>query len=201
MTLYLAEHFEKQRRALGLRPGQLAALIGCPNPIKAGHRIRQFELYGVVNRELFDKLAAALKIDDKTIENLIEQDRKAQYKAWLKWVKTPIQPYLVDRLMPAVYRTIPVPKGFKKRKHAELWAARIARESRRQCCLVWSRRLSIWFNREGDVVGRTTATPDKLNTPWVQLGRRKVTFSKDLRSAIPVDSPKQRCNSLRDRRR
>jgi hypothetical protein len=72
--------------------------------LKNGNRIRQFELKGIISPELFDKLLTALEIDAATVEKLVEEDRREFFKKWLEWVNEPIQPYLVERLIAAVYR-------------------------------------------------------------------------------------------------
>lgn len=191
MSTHLSRHFEQKRLARGLRPGQLASLMGCKNPGKIGNRIRQFELSGTISQELFEKLADALEIDAGTIERLVEQDRREYFEKWLKWVNEPITPYLVERLIPAIYRRIPLPPEVTTQEEAEAWAAGVARESKRKCCLVWSRRISIWFDEAGQLVGRTEAVPGQPNVPWIKIGGKTFNFGEDMRSLNGVDWPKK----------
>jgi len=186
MSTRLSRYFEKRRRALGLKPGQLAILAGCPNPIKAGNVIRTFELTGKISQELFEKLIAVLEIDLGKVDQLVERDRRDYFDRWFQWVNEPIEPYVVQRLMPAVYRRLPLPEGIESLEEAEEWVSGCAREFRTKCCLVWSRRLSVWFDEKGNLETKTEAEPGKSNAPWVRAGGEPVHFSENLRSLRPV---------------
>jgi len=187
----LSRHFEQARIARSLKPGQLATLAGCKNPGKSGNHIRTFELTGKITQCLFEKLVVALGMDAGTIERLVEQDRREFFEKWLEWVNEPITPYLVERLIAAVYRKLPLPLEITTQDEAEAWAAAVARESRRKCCLVWSRRISIWFDEVGDLVSRSEAVPGKPNMPWLKIGGKTFNFGEDLRSVDFVDWPKK----------
>lgn len=76
------------------------------------------------------------------IKELVEQDRREFFAKWLAWVNEPIRPYLVVRLMPAIYSETKVPPEIATMAEAEKWAASFAAEMKMQCCLVWSRRIS-----------------------------------------------------------
>src|SRR5262249_4514160 len=145
MSTNLSRYIQQKRLDRGLKPGQLARLAGCVNVQKNGSRIRSFESSGCTGQELFEKIAAALEIDAGTIEQLVEQDRKEFYQAWLEWVNEPIQPYLVIRLMAAVYSSRAVPAEITTMEEAEKWASAVAGEIKKRCCLVGSRRISCSF--------------------------------------------------------
>ena len=70
--------------------------------------------------------------------------------------------------------------GLKIGSEAEAWAASVAREIRKRCCLVWSRRISIWFGEDGSVVDKTEAVPGEPNCPWIKIGGRTFLFEGDL---------------------
>lgn len=177
----------------GLKPKQLARLAGCVNVPKNGSRIRSFELSGNIGQELFEKVAAALEIDAGTIEQLVEQDRREFYEAWLAWANEPIKPYLVIRLIAAVYSSRSVPPEITTMEEAEKWGSAIAEEIKKQCCLVWSRRISPWFSEDGTLTQRTEGVPDEPNTPWIKIGGRgpAFVFGDDLASVRRVDWPKK----------
>jgi hypothetical protein len=189
----LSRYFQQQRLDRGLKPGQLARLAGCVNVQKNGGRIRSFELSGDIGRELFEKIAAALGIDAGTVERLVAQDRRELYQDWLAWASEPIRPYLVIRVMAAVYSSRPVPPALTTLEQAEGWAGAVAGEIKRRCCLVWSRRLSCWFNEDGTLARRTRARPGDPNTPWIKVGGKgpAFLFGDDLGSASRVDWPKK----------
>jgi hypothetical protein len=83
MSTNLSRYFQQKRLDRDLKPGQLARLAGCLNVPKNGSRIRSFELSGRISQELFEKIAAVLEIDPATIEQLVEQDRREFFQAWL----------------------------------------------------------------------------------------------------------------------
>jgi len=145
---------------------------------------------GDISKELFDKLTAVLEIDAATIEQLVEQDRREFFESWLKWANVPIQPYLVVRLMAAVYSRLAVPPGITTMDEAEAWASEVAAERKMKACLVWSRRISVWFAEDGAVYSRTEAVPGKPNAPWMKIGGKKFLFSDGLRSVNVVEERK-----------
>jgi hypothetical protein len=191
MSTHLPRYFEQRRLTRGLRPSQLAQLAGCTNILKNGNRVRQFELTGNISPELFHKIAAALQVDPATIDRLVEQDRREFFEKWLQWVNEPIKPHLVVRLIAAVYSQRAVPPEITTIAEAEAWASAVARQEHKRCCLVWSRRISCWFNEDGTLIGSTEAMPDEPNVPWMRIGGKAFTFGPDLGSLAQVDWPKQ----------
>lgn len=188
MSTNLSRYFEKLRLERGLKPGELARLIGAPNASKIGGRIRQFELTGVVSRELLIQLMAFFGVDKESIDRLIAVDRQEYYEKWLQWVDTPIEPYCVTRLMATVYRSIAVPPELTQ-EQAEARIADFAKKEHLICCLVWSRRLSVWFNREGVVYARNEATPGVIHMPCSRIGHKSFLFAGDLRKMVSVELP------------
>lgn len=184
MSTRLSRHFQEARLARGLKPSELARLASCENILKNGNRIRQFEMTGDISQELFDKLAAVLEIDAATVEKLVEEDRREFLKKWLEWVNQPVTPYLVERLIAAVYRKMPVPSEITMMDDAERWAAAVAAEKKRKCCLVWSRRISVWFAEDGTVYSRTEAVPGEPNAPWMKIGGKRFLFGEGLRTVV-----------------
>lgn len=191
MSTHLSRHFEKKRLALDFKPSELARITGCTNILKNGNRIRQFEITGTISRELLQEIAAALEVDPATIERLVELDRREIFEQWLQWANEPIQPYVVIRLIPAVYSNRPVPPEMATMEEAESWASSIAKEIRKCCCLVWNRRISCWFNEDGSLGERIEAVPNDPNVPWMRIGGKHFTFGHDLSSVSPVDWPKK----------
>jgi hypothetical protein len=161
------------------------------NSSKIGNRIRQFEVTGDISNELFEKLVAFFDIYAQIIENLIEIDRRQLFEDWLGWLNVPVQPYLVERLIAAAYRCVPLPPEIATSEQAEEWASTAARESKRKCCLVWNRRISIWFDERGALVSRSEAVPGKPNVPWIKLSGKTFNFGEELRSVNLVDWQKK----------
>jgi hypothetical protein len=120
---------EQARLSTNLKPSELARLAGCENVLKNGNRIRQFELTGDITQELLEMLAAVLEIDAATIEKLVEQDRREFFEKWLACISEPITPYLVIRLMCAVYSKRIVPVEITTMDDAERWVATVAKKN------------------------------------------------------------------------
>jgi hypothetical protein len=70
---------------------------------------------------------------------------------------------------------------------AERWAAAVAAEKKRKCCLVWSRRISVWFAEDGTVYSRTEAVPGEPNVPWMKVGGTRFLFGEGLRTVGVVE--------------
>ena len=193
MSTNLSRYFQQKRLDRSLKPGQLARLAGCVNFPKNGNRIRTFELSGSIGQELFERIAAVLEIAPATIDQLVEQDRSEFFQAWLAWVSEPIKPYLVIRLMAAIYSSRAVPPEITTMEEAEEWASGIAGEIKKRCCLVWSRRISSWFSEDGTLTQRTEAVPGEPNMPWIKVGGKgpAFLFGEDLGMASRVDWPKK----------
>jgi hypothetical protein len=191
MSTHPSRYFEQQRLALGLKPGQLAQRAGCKNIPKSGHRIRTFESTGSVSRSLFEKLVLALGVPSSVIKELAEQDQREFFAKWLVWVNQPIQPYLVVRLMPAIYSQTKVPPEITTMEEAEQWASSFAAKMKRSCCLVWSRRISSWFREDGTIYDRTEAVPGQPNVPFLKLGGKTFAVASDLRTFTSVSWPKK----------
>jgi len=193
MSTHLSRYFEQKRLDLGLKPSQLARLADCVNVQKNGSRIRSFELSGNIGEGLFEKIAAVLEIDAGTVEQLVEQDRREFFEEWLAWVNQPIQPYLVIRLIAAIYSRRAVPPEITTMEEAGRWASAIAREIQKRCCLVWNRRISCWFCEDGTLMKRTEAVPGEPNVPWIKIGGKgpAFLFGDDLGVVNKVDWPKK----------
>jgi hypothetical protein len=78
-------------------------------------------------------------------------------------------------------------------EQAETWASAVAGGIKKRCCLVWSRRISCWFNEEGKLTHRSEARPCEPNTPWIKIGGKgpAFLFGDDLGTVSMVDWPKE----------
>lgn len=169
MRSQLADHFLKTRKSKGLTLSQLTQRIGYTNVSKGCNRIQKFEQQGNIHANLLRKLADALGIDDATIDALIEQDRRESLRLWDEWANQPIRPHVVIRWCPAAYTMRMVPDDIETDEQSEGFAASTAREVGRRCCLIMSRRYSIWFDKSGNIETRTEATSGNLNSPHMRL--------------------------------
>src|SRR5262249_14648590 len=147
--------FREQRIRQGLSLGALARVVGYRNVSKGSNRICRFERNGEITEELLVHLADALGIDFSTVERLIEEDRLDRLREWEEWVSQPAPMSLVVKYMPAVYGTVQLPEELTTMAQAERWACDYARVHHWQVCLVISRRMSVWIDKEGQVYART----------------------------------------------
>jgi hypothetical protein len=176
MPTHLAEHFHQQRLCRGLSLGQLARLVGYRNVSRGANRIQTFEQRGEVHPDLLSKLCDVLCVHRASVEMLLENDRRDFFEEWIVWANQPINPHIVVRLIPAFYITEPLPEGITSQERAEIFASERARHWKRKCCLVLTRRYSVWFDEQGIVYERTEALPGEPNTPYLRLGRRADSF-------------------------
>ncbi|MDP6850869.1 MAG: helix-turn-helix transcriptional regulator [Planctomycetota bacterium] len=154
---YLGQYIRKKRLAADLKVSKLAALIGYKNLNKGCGKVRGLENEGYFQSEEFlSKVAAALNIDHETLDTLIQKDIEA-YEAWE--VANPVQPHLVLRYMAAVYSRCALPDSITTLDESIRFASAKAVERKLRVCLVWSRRLSIYFDREGQEEGRSEEQP------------------------------------------
>lgn len=197
----------RNQRADARRGANWPVIVDAPTSPRVS-RIRVFEQTGSISWELFEKLAAFFDIDADVIEKLVEQDRREFFQKWLDWVNEPIQPHLVVRIISAVYSRRELSPGIVTIEEAEAWAASVAKESRMKCCLVWNRRLSIWFDETGRIAGRTEAVPGCRHIHWFVCGRDNtepieifdtitnqtiaITRRASFRN-IPVEKPRRLC--------
>jgi len=177
MQSQLAAHFRQIRLLKGLKLGQLARLVGYANISKGANRINAFEHSGIVHQELLSKLAEVLGIDHQTVEKLAEDDRRQFFAEWNAWANEPIKPYLVIRLMAAIYCPHELPEEIQSVEEAEEYAQSVARKWNKRCCLVLSRRISVWIAADGSIEGVTEAVPGEANTPYAAIGG-KTFFTK-----------------------
>jgi hypothetical protein len=78
--------------------------------------------------------------------------------------------------MACVYQRLELPEDARSPEAAEAYAACLARERKLMVCLVWSRRLSVYFNGTGQVHQRLEAAPNVPCEPYVEIGGRRCMF-------------------------
>jgi hypothetical protein len=170
MTTHLAEYFAHQRWKKGLSLQQVARLLGYRNLNKGVRRVLTFEQSGEIDDPLFQKLAAMLEVDQATVNRLLQAD----LGDWTRWANEPIKPYLVVRLMPAIYSHVELPDEVQSVEDAERYASEVARERRLRVCLVLSRRVSVYFGDDGSFQYASEAVPSGgPNEPYTVIGGRK----------------------------
>ena len=93
---HLAEYFQKRRLDKGLGLGQVARMVGYKNLAKGRRRIETFEACGDIAADLLARLAAALDVDQATLDHLAQED----LREWAAWANEPIRPFRRQLLFP-----------------------------------------------------------------------------------------------------
>ena len=149
---------------------------GIDNVSKGASQIDRFEKWSEIHETLLMKLAAALGIDSQTVASLIETDRQNYVQEWVAWANIPVRPVIITGHIGGFCNGTTLPEG-TTREDAEQYAANIAKEMDRPILLVFSRRLSIEFDREGNRTAVNEAQPGDINVPYLRFGRRKAMFN------------------------
>jgi hypothetical protein len=124
---------------------------------------------------------------------LLERDQREFLDYWTRWVNEAIQPFLVLKMIPAVYSRRNLPDNLRAIEDAEAWASSLAAAHRQKCCLVWSRRISSWFNEDGTLSHRSEAVPGEPNMPYMQLpaNPRRFLFGETPGTISLIECPEQ----------
>ena len=117
---------------------------------------------------------AVLEIDQATVNGLLQED----LEDWLKWANEPVKPYLVVRLMAAIYSQTELPDEIRSAEEAERYASEFAKEHRLRVCLVLSRRVSVYFDDDGSFQYASEAVPGgEPNQPYTKIGGGRCLMS------------------------
>ena len=94
-----------------------------------------------------------------------QANEQARLRAWAEWANQPIRPSMVIFGMKVMADPLELPEWIVEQKEAEQFVSEIAAELQLRCCLVWSRRLAIYFGPDGKVRKVREATPDEPVEP------------------------------------
>ena len=169
---HLSKFFRERRLEKGLSLGQVARLLGYTNLCRGANRIQSLERGDKVRPDFLGRLAEVLGVGPDEIRQRVYLD----YKDWLAWASEPVRPYVVVRIIPAVYQSVKIPDDALNLEAAEAFAASVARERRMKVCLVLSRLMSVYYDDEGNIAGRVKATPELPCAPYAIIGGKRVQF-------------------------
>jgi hypothetical protein len=185
----LSTYFRQRRLKLGLRLGEVVRRMGYRRIAGAANKIVTFEEEGDIRADLFEKLAAALDIDDGTIQRLIAQDHREFVERWNKWADQPIEPHLVVRVIPGVFFEEEIAEGVKTTEAMEEYAADYARRMCKKVWLILTRRLTIFFREDGTKHVQE-AVPGQCNSPFmcIEGSKQKFRFTPSM-GMRPLNEP------------
>jgi len=181
MATNLSNHFWQQRIALGLRPGQVAQLLGYRSLVGAANKIVRFEQTGDIESRFFRQLAAALGVHKATIQRLVEEDRREFVQRWNEWANQPVRPHLIAEMLPGYYMAHYFPEGVTTPYEMEKHAAGLAEEFHQKTWLVFSRKLTVYFDEGGHRRAIQEAAPGEPTQPFrlLQRSERRSIFTTD----------------------
>ena len=196
MPTHLSNHFRQQRLVLGLRPGQVARLLGYKSLVGAANKIIQFEETGDIDYRLFKQLAAVLFVDKGTIQCLMKKDRRDLVRQWHQWANQPITPHVVAEVLLGHYMIHDFPEDIMTPEQMETHVAELACELHERMWLVFSRKLTVLFDEGGHKRAVQEAAPGEPTEPYRLLlsGKASSFFTSD---GEDVDFRSMRCPQKR----
>jgi len=192
VSTHLSRYFRQRRKALGLRFGDVARRMGYKSLPGACNKLVQFEQEGDIPLDLFRKLAAVLEIDEATIRQLAEQDRREHLEQWTNWANEPVKPTVILRLMPAAYWSHKIPEHLKTTEELEAFTQALTKEKHMKGWLVLSRRIAVYFDENGNKKCVQEAAPGEHLGPYMQVrgSRRKFIFGGP-QGITPITTPER----------
>ncbi len=161
----LGHWFRTQRELLGLHPGQLAERAGFVNPPDAGSRIVALEAQGRATDDLVVRTGLALGLTPEVLTERLAADRDAMSVSWQAWANETVAPSAMVRLMPAIWKSIPVPAECNTRDKATRWLASLTEYEGMVRCLAWDRRTAVYVDPDGSVRTEVSAGPGQQVHP------------------------------------
>ena len=169
---HIGQLFKDARRQAGLTRRDAALAAGYRNVNKGLRRLNSIEdgQTKLHDSRIVERFAAVLDIDDAATGVAFALD-------WQE-LDRPIRPYLVERLMPAVYRRHQLPEDCTVHD-ARVIAAKMSVETGHSFCLVLSQVRSVYFYPSGK-------TRESYDVPSMSIGHRNAFMAMSKRaSGVP----------------
>ncbi len=185
----LSQAFIEARERVGWSHRELARRAGCRNLVSQSRLIHQFEMGSAVDYRLLLKIGRVLGFTQQRIDELIAEDEARYIAEWNDWADQPENPYIVVRCFSACYVRSELPEDCHgSLAQAEAYISGFAKRINKRCCLVWSRRLSVFYAADGTMARRAVATPDNDPRPQLRIaGGPPMLFNSP-----PLSQPPQR---------
>lgn len=137
-----AELFRRRRREMDLGYKEVAERAGYGNIDKGMRRMQELEddENYFPHPEIRRRFAEVLDISEEEIESAMREN--------FRELDRPVDPHIVVRVMPAVYREPDLPEDCT-REQAERIAERLSWEEGERCCLVLSHVRSLFYEPDG----------------------------------------------------
>jgi len=181
----LGRLIEHTRRERGRTRLDLVAALGDRNTMKGLRRLQRLESGGIAPREFLDRVLSVLAIDGTVVRDAMARDASDRER----WLDEDVQLRLVVKPMPGLYLDVPLPPTAADDTVAAMEHARqVAREKGMLVSLVCSRRRSVWFGADGNLLGETESGPVMRLRGKVPVSFQETTVEDDL-SEVTSSSP------------
>jgi hypothetical protein len=178
-TNYIGELIHDTRIRRSMTFGDLARACGAitaKQTSRIAQRIVLFEREGVRDRNLLQRVVAALDLDAVVVNDLLRRQREEELAEWNAWADEPVPMKLHVRPFGGFWFSKSLPVEIENEAQAVEHARRmtVGREELRVVLAV-DRRRSMTFTR-GQLVGTMEATPERSVTPHVEIGGKRIVF-------------------------
>jgi transcriptional regulator with XRE-family HTH domain len=174
---HLGQLFRTARREAGLTATDVAQAAGYKNLNKGLRRIEMLEDgQALPDPRIVERIAVVLKIDEADID-------KASALDWQE-LDRPIKPFLMERMMPAFYRSHQLPEDCTL-EDARSMAATMAIDTGHIFCLVLSTVRAVYFYKSGNVC-------ESDLVPGTSFGRRNAFMAMSKRASKIQSSAENR---------
>jgi len=153
----------KKRR---LTPQRLARELGWRNLEKGARKILALERAEATDDELLERIVTFLDISP---EARAEAER-LDAERLLQILATPVEPEMLMRLMPAVYKRVAIPPETRSEESLVALARENARQCKRNVWLQLPNRVTLWLDETGEIYHRSEPGLTAAAAPRSTLG-------------------------------
>ncbi|MCK6440810.1 MAG: hypothetical protein L6Q71_11510 [Planctomycetes bacterium] len=160
MGKHLGSYIEQERIRQGLRRSELATHAGWRST-KGCRKITALERGEEVDEAALRRLVPVLNLNPSVIEMLLERDRQ-DLLAEIKRQEVGFQPYMLIRLLAAVFMRVEIPVDVERDEfHLREFARAHAEHIRRQVCLAVGPVRCVWISPDDPNEWVEDATPPR----------------------------------------
>jgi len=109
------------------------------------------EARGRATDDLVVRAGLALGLTADVLSDRLAADREAMSASWTRWADEPVAPSAMVRLIPAIWKSLPVPPECSTRDAATQWLASLTEYQGMVRCLSWDRRTAIYIDPDGSI--------------------------------------------------
>ncbi len=178
---YTGELIHERRIRRSMTFGDLARACGAgthKQTSRISQRLVLFEREGVRDRRLLEKVIAALDLDMRIVNELLNRQRDEELRAWHAWVSEPAPMELHVRPFSGFWfkKLLPDDIACDELRAIEHARAMTSSHEDMRVVLKVSRRVAYTFSRGQLIDRREAVAPHHSLTPFVTVGGRGIQF-------------------------